>query len=233
MTLPPASRLAPFLAATLLLLVACRGTFEPDVTGPVTPPPPPAVVPNLPFRVGAFGPDFATGVAIDGFNSAIVVGYFQGSVDFDPGSTAVVRNAIGPADGAVAKYRDDGSLAWATNFGGTGADLPSDLALTADGGVVVTGTITSGTLCSGRPVTIVGARDAFVMKFSATGSCIWAIAIGGRERCRRGTRRPRRAQRRHPRHRRIRRYGRLRPECGRGVAHLARRHGCLRRALLE
>jgi hypothetical protein len=179
MTLRPASRLAPFLAATLVLLGACRGTFEPDVTGPITPPPPPAVVPNIPFRVGAFGPDFATGVVVDGFNSAIVVGYFQGSVDFDPSSSAVVRNAIGPADGAVAKYRDDGSLAWAVNFGGTGADLPSDIGLTADGGVVVTGTITSGTLCSGRPVTMVGARDAFLMKLSATGTCIWAIAIGG------------------------------------------------------
>ncbi|MBK6494532.1 MAG: hypothetical protein IPG05_05455 [Gemmatimonadetes bacterium] len=179
MTLRPASRLAPFLAATLVLLGACRGTFEPDVTGPITPPPPPAVVPNIPFRVGAFGPDFATGVVVDGFNSAIVVGYFQGSVDFDPSSSAVVRNAIGPADGAVAKYRDDGSLAWAANFGGTGADLPSDIGLTADGGVVVTGTITSGTLCSGRPVTMVGARDAFLMKLSATGTCIWAIAIGG------------------------------------------------------
>jgi|CXWL01.1.fsa_nt_gi hypothetical protein len=179
MTLRLAPRLAPLLAATLVLLGACRGTFEPDVTGPGTPPPPPPVVPNLPFRVGAFGPDYATGVAVDGFNSAIVVGYFQGSVDFDPGSGALVRNAIGPADGAVAKYRDDGTLAWATNFGGTGADLPADIALTADGGVVVTGILTSGTLCAGRPVTLVGARDAFLMKFSATGTCLWAIAIGG------------------------------------------------------
>lgn len=179
MTLRPAARLAPLLATTLVVLAGCRGSFEPDVTGPVTPPPPPVAVPNIPFRVGAFGPDYATGVVVDGFNSALVVGYFQGSVDFDPGTSAVVRSSIGPADGAVAKYRDDGSLAWVTNFGGTGADLPSDIALTADGGVVVTGTITSGTLCSGRPVTIVGARDAFLMKLAASGTCIWAIAIGG------------------------------------------------------
>ncbi len=179
MTLPLASRLGPLLATSLFLLGGCRGTFEPDVTGPITPPPPPAVVPRLPFRVGAFGPDYATGVAVDGFNSAIVVSYFQGSVDFDPGSGAVVRTAIGPADGAVAKYRDDGSLAWVTNFGGTGADLPADIALTADGGVVVTGIFTSGTLCAGRPVTLVGARDAFLIKFSATGTCLWAVAIGG------------------------------------------------------
>lgn len=179
MTLRPAPRLRHLLAATLVLLGACRGSFEPDVTGPGTPPPPPPVVPNLPFRVGAFGPDYATGVVVDGFNSAIVVGYFQGSVDFDPGSTAVVRTAVGPADGAVAKYRDDGTLAWVSHFGGTGADLPADIALTSDGGVVVTGIATSGTLCSGRPVTMVGARDAFLMKFSATGTCLWAIAIGG------------------------------------------------------
>jgi hypothetical protein len=176
-TLPLGSRHA--LAAALLLLGACRSEFEPDITGPGNPPPPPPVVPNLPFRIGAFGPDYATGVAVDGFNSAIVVGYFQGSVDFDPSPSATVRTAIGGADISVAKYRDDGALAWVTVLNGSGADLPSDIALAPDGGVVVTGVLTPGAVCGGRGVPVQGGRDAFLMKVSAAGACVWANGIGG------------------------------------------------------
>jgi hypothetical protein len=176
-TLQSASRRA--LTAALVLLAACRSEFEPDITGPGTPPPPAPVVPNLPFRIGAFGPDFATGVVSDLADHAIVAGYFQGSVDFDPSSSATVRTAIGGADVSVAKYADNGGLVWVTVLNGSGADLPSDIALTPDGGVVVTGVLTPGAVCGGRGVPVQGGRDAFLMKVSATGSCVWAIGIGG------------------------------------------------------
>ncbi len=179
MTTPSAPRLLTLLAASALLLGGCRTEFEPDVTGPGTPPPPPPVVPNLPFRLGAFGPDYATGVVTDAANGALVVGYFSGSVDFDPGTGATVRTALGGADVAVAKYRDDGSLAWVMVLNGSGVDLSTDIALAPDGGAVVTGVLSSGAVCGGRVVPVLGGRDAFLMKVSASGLCEWALAIGG------------------------------------------------------
>lgn len=177
-TIRPVSAL--LLAA--LLVGGCRAEFEPDLTGPgtpVPPPPPPAVIPNIPFKLGAFGPDFATGVVVDGLGNATVTGYFSGTVDFDPGSGATARTAIGPADGMVAKYRDDGSFVWVFAFGGTGVDLPADIAATPDGGAVITGTISSGASCGGRTTLTLGTRDAFLAKISAGGACEWLIAIGG------------------------------------------------------
>lgn len=179
MTLRPASALYGLVAASALLLGACRGSFEPDVTGPVTPPPPPPVTPNLPFRLGGFGPDFATGVVTDGLGNATITGYFQGSVDFNPGAGATVRTAVGGADAMVAKYRSDGTFAWVFSMGGSGPDLPSDIALTPDGGTVITGVLTPGATCNGKSVPVLGGRDAFLMKVSSGGACEWAIAIGG------------------------------------------------------
>jgi hypothetical protein len=176
-----APRLLTLLALSTMLVGGCRSEFEPDITGPGTPPPPPPVIPNLPFRLGAFGPDYATGVVTDAADNALVVGYFSGSVDFDPGTGATVRNAIGGADVAVAKYRTDGSLAWVSLLSGSGIDLSSDIALTSDGGAVVTGVLSPGAFCNGRVVVVQGGRDAFLMKLSATGSCEWAFGIGGND----------------------------------------------------
>jgi len=166
--------------APLLLLFAalasCRAPFEPDDGGTLPPPPPPG--PLLPLRIGALGPDYARAVATDPGGDVFVASYFSNSVDFDASSGATVRPASGPYDIAVARYGPDGTFRWVFTIGGTGADVPYQIKLGNDGSAYVTGYLTSGALCNGRPVLNKGGQDIFLMRITANGTCDWAVSVG-------------------------------------------------------
>lgn len=168
-----AHRAAWFLPI-LLACFACRAPVETDLT----PNQPPSSAPLLPLRLGSIGPDFARAVATDGAGNAYVAGYFSGTVDFDAGSGATVRSAVGLYDISVASYAADGSFRWVFTIGGSGADVPYAIKLAPDGALYVTGYITPGALCSGHVLPNAGASDMLLMRISAAGTCDWAIAIG-------------------------------------------------------
>ncbi|HRP09145.1 MAG TPA: hypothetical protein PLL69_11735, partial [Gemmatimonadales bacterium] len=160
----------------VLLLVAC-GTFVPDPSGPGGPPPsqPEWLVP---FRLGSTG--LEEGRAIAALTDAVVVAsWFSGTVDFDPGEATTARTSFGAQDLAVARYSTGGEFGWLFSFGGTGADVPSAIASTADGGVVVAGYSAGGGTCSGRTLQSLGGRDVLVLKLNADGLCEWAHLLGG------------------------------------------------------
>lgn len=169
--------LLSFLAA-VALLSACRAPFEPD-TGVVLPPPPGPSGPLLPFRIGAFGDDYAKAVAVDVSGNGFVVSTFSGTVDFDPSTGASSKISQGGTDIALAKYRNDGSLSWALSFGGVGADIAYDVKLSTGGAAYIAGYQSGGVLCNGKVVLNAGGRDALIARVSALGVCEWAIGIGG------------------------------------------------------
>ncbi|MGH7594513.1 MAG: hypothetical protein ACRELE_11790 [Gemmatimonadales bacterium] len=164
------------LIPLVLVFAACRAPFE---TGLITPPPPPPPGPLLPLRIGSDGPDFARAVATDAAGNGYVVSYFANTVDFDAGPAAVVRTAVGPYDIALTKYAADGSFQWVFVIGGTDADVPFNVKLAPDGGLYVTGYVSSGALCNGHVLPNAGDRDILLMRISAVGTCDWAIAVGG------------------------------------------------------
>ncbi|MEP6591550.1 MAG: hypothetical protein ABJC19_10245 [Gemmatimonadota bacterium] len=170
--------LTPALIAAVALLPACRAAFEPD-TGVVLPPPPGPPGPLLPFRIGAFGDDYAKAVAVDAGGNGFVVSSFSGTVDFDPSTAARSKISQGGSDMALAKYKRDGSLSWALSFGGPGADIPYDVKLTTGGAAYIAGYQSGGVLCNGKVVPNGGGRDAFIARVSVLGVCDWAIGIGG------------------------------------------------------
>lgn len=175
----PVLRAAVLATASVVALAACRSDFEPDPTGPVTPPPPPSSPGTVPFRVGSFGTDYAKGVAVDAFGAAYVVSYFGGTVDFDPGTSNTSKISQGGSDIALAKYTATGAFAWAASLGGPGSELPFDVRLAPGGAVYVTGYAGAGVVCNGKEVPNAGGRDILLARFTATGTCQWAIAIGG------------------------------------------------------
>ncbi|MDX2208480.1 MAG: hypothetical protein SFU57_12640 [Gemmatimonadales bacterium] len=162
----------------LLALAACRADFEPDLVGPVTPPPAPAPAVAVPFRLGSTQPDEARAIAVGSGGDLLVASWFVASVDFDPGPAATIRTGLGLQDLAVASYSTAGALRWLFTYGGSGADIPFAIAATADGGVVVTGHSTGGGTCAGRTLVGLGGRDILVMKISNAGTCEWAHLIG-------------------------------------------------------
>lgn len=161
-----------------LLIGACRD-FEPDPTGPITPPPPPPAGSAMPFRVGSFGADYARNVVTDVVGNGYVASYYSGSVDFDPTSGTTIRASLGGNDISVAKYAPNGALVWAVSLGGAVNDQPFDMALAGDGGVYVMGFAGAGISCGGAPVVSNGGRDILLARISPIGTCQWARSIGG------------------------------------------------------
>lgn len=167
------------LCLALLALVACRGDFEPDPTGPGVPPPPPPAGPAIPFRIGSFQPDEGRAVTVGNFGDLMVASWFSGTTDFDPGPEIVSRQTFGQQDIAVASYTQEGTFRWVMSLGGPGADVPVAIAATGDGGAVVVGHTSGGGSCAGRTLVGLGGRDILLMKVSSGGTCEWAQLIGG------------------------------------------------------
>jgi hypothetical protein len=80
------------------------------------------------------------GIAADASGNSYVIGYFDGSTTFgltEPSPVALT--SVGGFDLFVAKYRTNGSLAWAKRAGGTGFDVGSGIAVDTSGNSYVTG----------------------------------------------------------------------------------------------
>ena len=139
-------------------------------------------------RAGGTGYDYGKSVSALADGSALITGYFDGTATFgdgEPGET--VLSAAGQLkrnDVFVARYNEDGSLAWAKRAGGKWYDYGHCVAALADGSALVTGsfdgTVTFGL---GEPhetvLTSVGEFDLFVARYNANGSLAWVKRVGG------------------------------------------------------
>ncbi|MDA1016933.1 MAG: SBBP repeat-containing protein [Planctomycetota bacterium] len=130
--------------------------------------------PNFGFAAGfgAAGEDIGLGVVADADGNVYVVGDFEGTVDFDPGPSAVNLISAGGSDAFVAKYDDVGALIWARRLGGGGNDSGLAIALDDNGNVYTTGSF-AGTAdfdpgANAFDLVSAGVNDAFVMHVDAT-----------------------------------------------------------------
>lgn len=107
---------------------------------------------------------------------AIITGAFTGTAIF--GSTTLT--STGQNDIYVAKVNPDGTFAWATKAGGTGADYGHGISALPDGSSLVTGTF-GGTATFGSTtlVSTGGSPDIVVAKVNADGTFAWATKAGG------------------------------------------------------
>lgn len=79
-------------------------------------------------------------------------------------------------DGFIAKYSSEGTKVWSSLVSGTGTDAVSGTAVAPDGSVYVVGASSSTTLNSQAGQ---GGTDAFLIKYSGSGSVLWTTRIGG------------------------------------------------------
>jgi hypothetical protein len=115
-------------------------------------------------------------VATDALGNSYVIGSFQGTAQL--GSTLLVGQALypGDADAFIAKFRPNGTLLWATQFGGSFASVrPTALALDGAGNCYFTGTV-RGTVSYGTGQTLNGVAEwpgVLVGRCSAGGQVSW------------------------------------------------------------
>lgn len=136
-------------------------------------------------RIGGTSSDVPNGIALDLAGNVHTVGYFTGTVDFDPEAATANLSAAGTnQDVFILKLSPAGAYIWAGRVGGTNTgDIGQAVDVDLDGNVVVTGTFAgNGDFDPGAGVVTLaseGSQDIFIMKLDASGNFIWAKQVGG------------------------------------------------------
>lgn len=127
--------------------------------------------PRWPIQFGSAGDDGVERILTDRTGAVYVAGSTSGNLF---GTNA------GDEDCYIAKYDNNGNLLWGKQFGSSNQDYISSVAVDSNNNLIVVGG-TSGNLFgaqggSGDSSSADG--DAFVAKFSSTGSLIWSKQLG-------------------------------------------------------
>jgi hypothetical protein len=127
--------------------------------------------------------DEARGVAFDGNDGVILVGYYGGSASFGGAQPLEPHGTFG-SDVFVARYAaSNGGFVWANGYGSGGFDDAYNVRVNA-GTAFVVGSFSPnpgmGLSLGGDSLASQGGNDGFVAKYdAATGSHIWSKSIGG------------------------------------------------------
>jgi hypothetical protein len=138
------------------------------------------------IKFGNANEDVINGIAVDATGNVYAVGYFAGTVDFDPGTGTHDLTAAGSADAFVLKLDAAGNYVWAKPIGGAGSGSEIGIAITIDAsGNVITAGNYSGSVTDFDPgsgtqtLPHAGVTDIFICKWDASGNYIWAKSMGG------------------------------------------------------
>jgi len=91
------------------------------------------------FMLPMVATEGATSVATDESGNYYATGYYQGTVDFDPGPGSYPLQPEGESDIYVLKLNSDGSFGWATSWGANATERGYDLVRGATGKFFVAG----------------------------------------------------------------------------------------------
>jgi uncharacterized repeat protein (TIGR01451 family) len=121
-------------------------------------------------QLGGMNQDNAYSITVDAAENVYTTGYFNGTADFDPGTSTQNLTSVGSGDVFVSKLDSNGAFVWTKQLGGTGDDFGASIAVDAVGNVYTTGYF-NGTAdfdpgTSMQNLTSAGLQDIFVSKLS-------------------------------------------------------------------
>jgi len=129
---------------------------------------------------GGTGDDEGFGVIVDTLGNVYLSGITNSSSSIASGG---FQNTLGGNyDNFIVKFDASGNRIWATYYGGTGAENGGFINLDLSGNIFLSGNTssTSGISSGGFQNTYGGgSNDAFLAKFSPSGSRLWATYYGG------------------------------------------------------
>lgn len=135
--------------------------------------------------VGINSSGIARSIAVDANENVYSVGYFYGTIDFDPGDNTFNLtsdvNAI-----FISKLDVLGNYVWAKKIGGTTTNVSASVAVDGKGNVYTTGTFTgTADFDPGPGIYNLTSRgdgvkgDAIISKLDSAGNFLWAKQLGG------------------------------------------------------
>ena len=126
----------------------------------------------------------AFSVATDASNNVYVTGYYDGTVDFDPGAGNAYLTDNGGVDVFVLKLNSDGDFQWVKSMGGFGNDRAYAITIDADGNIYSAGEFYSTVdFDPGAEEFLLSASggsnpDFYIQKLDTDGNFIWAKRVG-------------------------------------------------------
>ncbi len=130
-------------------------------------------------HIGAGGSheEVGTAITVDIENNLIIVGHFDGNVDFDPGPLEFEYFCTyANADAYVLKLDDTGNFIWAKRFGGTGVQKYDDVCVDSSGNIYTVGTLYGYPDFGLDPSPT---SDIFLQKLSPSGDQEWVKKLNG------------------------------------------------------
>jgi len=133
--------------------------------------------------IGNVGYDACRSMILDSLGNLYITGYFESTVDFDPGVGVYNLISNGNLDVFVLKMDSSGNLLWAKSFGGASAEESFSIAIDGSGNLYTVGFL-EGTVDfnPGHGNYILnsnGNRDVFIHKMDSSGNIQWAKSFGG------------------------------------------------------
>lgn len=132
---------------------------------------------------GGQGREVGQGATFDSSGNVYSLGYFNQTVDFDPGEGTANLASTGGNDLFISKFDSAGIFLWAQRIGNTGSDGGASITFDSTGNIVFTGYF-SGTVDFDPGVGVANLTSAvsgenFISKFDSSGNYLWAKRLGG------------------------------------------------------
>lgn len=127
--------------------------------------------------------DTGAPITMDDLGNVYAAGFFQGTVDFDPGINTYNLTSKGDDDIFIYKMDVNGNFLWAKSFGGPSIDHAFSI-ITDKSGDIYTGGYFSETTDFDPDqgtfdLTSKGNEDCYIQKLDADGNFVWAKSFGG------------------------------------------------------
>ncbi|MBL4705376.1 MAG: SBBP repeat-containing protein, partial [Flavobacteriales bacterium] len=134
-------------------------------------------------KMGGVLTDIPRSIAVDASGNVYSTGYFQGTVDFDPGAGTTNLISAGLRDIYIQKLDANGNLLWVKQIEATLNCNGYGITVDASGNVFTTGNF-EGTAdfdpgAGAANLTSVGGYDVFIQKLDVNGNFLWVKQIGG------------------------------------------------------
>lgn len=134
-------------------------------------------------QMGGFNYDAGFSITTDIDGNVYTTGYFQRTVDFDPGPGTTNLTSAGKTDIFVQKLDASGNLLWVKQMGGSKIEEGRSIATDVNGDVYTTGYFSDTVdFDPGNDTTFLiaeGITDIFIQKLDANGNFLWAKQMGG------------------------------------------------------
>jgi hypothetical protein len=132
---------------------------------------------------GGNGDDICNSVDINSSGDILLIGQYEGTVDFDPSGATAYSIANGGSDVFIQKLDSNGDFVWVRSFGDLDDDKGMSVTVDESNNVFVTGSFggivdfdPNGT---GYSLTSNGDEDVFIQKMDMNGLFLWCKSYGG------------------------------------------------------